>query len=177
MHFAATTTLLVATVSAQAGVTCFEEGIGDPGSAWSSFSSAPYDSASNHEECKAAGDGDSLNPDAIHCLASINQDEVAADPANGIEGPISASYSCILYSAEVGTTDIRVAREDTSSLTYEAWAWGEGGSAQADIELPEEPAAEEPATEEDEEEDDEEASSVKMTATAFAAATLAMLAF
>ena len=157
-------TALVASVSAQTGVTCT-----DPGSGWTTTTGAgtAYESVTDHAGCKAAADGASLDAATDHCLASINQDD---DTANG---GAAASYSCILYTADAtGAADIREAATDTATLTHEAWAWV-AGSASADWVAPEEPA-EEPAEEGEEE---EEALSVKMTASAIAAATVAMMAF
>ena len=157
-------TALVASVSAQTGVTC------NTAAGWTETTGAgtAYESVADHAGCKSAADGASLDSAVDHCLASINQDD---DTANG---GAAASYSCILYTAAAtGGDDIREAAEDTATLTHEAWAWVAGTPAEDWV--AEVPAEE--VEEEEEEEDDEEALSVKMTASAIAAATVAMMAF
>ena len=161
-------TALVASVSAQTGVTCT-----NPGSGWTEVTGAgtAYENVTDHAGCKSAADGASLDATTDHCLASINQDD---DTANG---GAAASYSCILYTADsTGADDIREAATDTDTLTHEAWAWV-AGTESADWVDSSATVDEEDTTDEGDEEDDEEALSVKMTASAIAAATVAMMAF
>ena len=162
-----TLTALVASVSAQTGVTCT-----DPGSGWTASTAAPYDTPTTHAECKAAADAATLDDTKDHCLASVDQTD---DTANG---GAAASYVCTMYESDAtGADDIRAAATDTTTLTHEAWAWV-ASVASADWVDSSATAEEEVTTEEEgDEEDDEEALSVKMTASAIAAATVAMMAF
>jgi len=91
--------------------------------------------------------------------------------------------NCNLYSALTADTDIRAQYEYQSENDYStAWAWF-AGVEQADLEEYVVPVEEETPVEEeddeeedDDEEDDDEDMSVRMTASALAAASFAMLA-
>ena len=89
------------------------------------------------------------------------------------------SLTCSLYSITAAELDIRAAEEEAvDGTTNSAWAWA-AGVALDDL-------AEEEGSEEDDEEDDDESTeddeeddedmSVRMTASAVAAASIAMLA-
>ena len=84
--------------------------------------------------------------------------------------------SCTLWNKATAEGDIRADAEDAGTVTSSAWAWvaGVAADSMADIAAA---AEEEAATEEDDEETEEdEDMSVRMTASAVAAASIAMLA-
>ena len=87
------------------------------------------------------------------------------------------SNFCQAFKATSNTGDIRIesTEEEGSTVTWTAWAWSDSVEL-ADVGAEEEVVEEE---EEEEEEDDEEEEefSVRMTASAFVAATAALMAF
>ena len=152
--------LLFAAVAAEDGYTCVDT---DP-STWNPTDLSSVD-VTTSEECKAACDtavaaGDPVTNDNDWCCSSV----AVTEPA---------SLTCTIHNIATAGADIRAESADADGTTSSAWAW-EAGVASADLTVVEEPA-EEPAAEDDATEDDEDMS-VRMTASAVAAASIAMLA-
>ena len=92
-----------------------------------------------------------------------------------------SSFACDLYGIAAADLDIRAEEVVDADITNSAWAWGAGVEldSMAEIAAAEETPVEEDDeedAEEDEEEEDDEDMSVRMTASAVAAASIAMLA-
>ena len=85
------------------------------------------------------------------------------------------SLTCSLYSITAAELDIRAEAEVVDGTTYSAWAWGAGVALEDLAEEEEVSEEDDDESTEDDEEDDEDMS-VRMTASAVAAASIAMLA-
>ena len=83
--------------------------------------------------------------------------------------------SCDYYSVATGAPDIREETEDEEGTVTSAWAWV-AGVASDDFIVVEEEASEEDDEDDDDSEEEDEDISVRMTASALAAASIAMLA-
>ena len=155
-------TMLFAAVIAEDGYTCT-----DSDSTWVSNDLSSGD-VTTADECKTACDGavsDDGTTDNDWCCHAV----AVADPV---------SLTCSIYSITAAELDIRAAEEEAvDGTTNSAWAWGAGVAledlAEEEV-VEEEDDDEEEATEEDEEDDED--MSVRMTASAVAAASIAMLA-
>ena len=156
-------TMLFAAVIAEDGYTCT-----DSESAWGDVVDLSSGEITTADECKTACEGaiDSTTDKDWCCFAVA-----VADPE---------SLACSYFSITADELDIRAAEEEAvDGTTNSAWAWA-AGVALDDL------AEEEGSAEEDDEEDDDESTeddeeddedmSVRMTASAVAAASIAMLA-
>ena len=87
------------------------------------------------------------------------------------------AVACDLYNIATDGLDIRAEEVVDADITNSAWAWG-AGVVLDDLTVVEEPVEEpeEPAEEDEEDEEDGEDMSVRMTASAVAAASIAILA-
>ena len=147
--------MLFAAAAAQAGYQCV-----NPGDAWTVEDLSGSGDATDAATCKAA------------CQTFINADEavkVAKDwcCAVSVEGDL---VNCDLLSfATAADAEIRAEAEAVEGTTFEAWAWAAG------VEIVEEEEGAEDDAEEDDAEDDEDMS-VRMTLSALATASIAMLA-
>ena len=152
--------LLFAAVAAEDGYTCVDT---DP-SSWTSQDLSDPGVMTTSDECKTACDttvAAGATNDNDWCCTSL-----ADSFANTLE--------CTLYNKATAEGDIRADAEDSDIRTSSAWAWVAGVAADSMADIA---AAEEAATEEDDEETEEdEDMSVRMTASAVAAASIAMLA-
>ena len=148
--------MLFAAAVAQQGYTCDNP---DGDGAW-----APEDfsgDVSTAEECKEFTDAfvSAVDPELIAGMDICLSATVVADPAG---------ISCILYGTEtVEGADIRAEATPEDGTTHWAWAWA-AGEPMEDLTLPEE--------EEEEDEEEGEDMSVRMTLSALATASIAMLA-
>ena len=155
-------TMLFAAVIAEDGYTCT-----DSNSDW--ISGDLSTDVTTSDECKTA------------CDTAIEDSGTATDNdwcchATAVADPVS--MACDLYSITAGELDIRAEEEVVDGTTNSAWAWG-AGVALDDLTVVEDDVVEEDDeedAEEDEEEEDDEDMSVRMTASALAAASFAMLA-
>ena len=153
-----TSALLFAAVAAEDGYTCT-----DADSSWNNSDLAAAEITTN-EECKTACDTAVAagNPnDNDWCCAAV----AVTEPA---------SLACNLFSIATDGLDIRAESVDEEGTTSSAWAW-DAGVASADLTPVEETPADDDAADDDATEDDEDMS-VRMTASALAAASIAMLA-
>ena len=144
--------MLFAAAAAQAGYECV-----NPGDAWTVETltgDAPTDAATCKTACQAFIDAADTPTDNDWCCAV----EIVADPA---------AVTCGLLSfATAADTEIRAEATAVAGTTFEAWAWAAG------VEIEEEVVADDA---EDDAEDDEDMS-VRMTLSALATASIAMLA-
>ena len=156
-------TMLFAAVIAEDGYTCT-----DSNSDW--ISGDLSTDVTTSDECKTA------------CDTAIEDSGTATDNdwcchATAVADPVS--MACDLYSIATADLDIRAEEEAAvEGTTNSAWAWG-AGVALDDLTVVEDDVVEEDDeedAEEDEEEEDDEDMSVRMTASAVAAASIAMLA-
>ena len=147
--------ILFAAVDAEEGYTCDGFGLGSP---WTNTNLAAAEITTN-EECKTACDTAVAagNPnDNDWCCAAV----AVTEPA---------SLACNLFSIATDGLDIRAESVDEEGTTSSAWAW-EAGVASDDLNPVEETPADDDAAEDDED------FSVRMTASALAAASIAMIA-
>ena len=157
--------LLFAAVAAEDGYTCVDT---DP-SSWTNVDlsgAAVTDSAGCKAACDTAVTDDAATEDNDWCCSSV------ADSA-------ASTLACTIWNkATEADADIRADAEDAGTVTSSAWAWVAGVEAESMADIAAAAAAEEEAaTEEDDEETEEdEDMSVRMTASAVAAASIAMLA-
>ena len=149
--------LVFTAVAAEDGYNCF-----DPDSTWLEvgLTSADINTA---DECKAA------------CDTAVDAGETEANDwcCSSVFDSMSSELFCYLLNKATAEGDIRAAIE-TGGYTYSAWAWV-AGVASADLTPVEETPADDDAADDDATEDDEDMS-VRMTASAVAAASIAMLA-
>ena len=153
--------LLFAAVAAEDGYTCVDT---DP-SSWTSTDLTDA-AVTTSTECKTV------------CDAAITAGETEANDwcCSSVADSGDSSLACTLYNLATAEGDIRADAGDAGTVTSSAWAWvaGVAADSMADIAAA---AEEEAATEEDDEETEEdEDMSVRMTASAVAAASIAMLA-
>ena len=155
-------TMLFAAVNAEDGYTCT-----DSDGTWGSADDLSGD-PSTSEECKGA------------CDTAIGAGDVEGNDwcCHAVANDSELTLTCSLYSILAAELDIRAAEEEAvEGTTNSAWAWG-AGVALDDLTVVEEEVVEEEDDDEsaeDDEEDDEDMS-VRMTASAVAAASIAMLA-
>ena len=154
-------TMLFAAVIAEDGYTCT-----DSGSTWVSNDLSSGD-VTTADECKTACDG------AVSDEGTTDLDWCCHAVANAGD----SSLTCSIYSITAAELDIRAEEEVEVDITNSAWAWGAGVALEdlAEEEVVEEEDDDEEEATEDDEEDDEDMS-VRMTASAVAAASIAMLA-
>ena len=161
-------TMLFAAVIAEDGYTCT-----DSDSTWVSNDLSSGD-VTTADECKTACDG------AVSDDGTTDNDWCCHAVANAGD----SSLTCSIYSITAAELDIRAEEEVEVDITYQstnltnsAWAWGAGVALDdlAEEEVVEEEDDDEEEATEDDEEDDEDMS-VRMTASAVAAASIAMLA-
>ena len=158
-------TMLFAAVIAEDGYTCT-----DSGSDWVSTDIST--GVTTSDECKTA------------CDTTIEDSGASTDNdwcchATAVADPVS--MACDLYSIATADLDIRAEEEAAvEGTTNSAWAWG-AGVALDDLTVVEEEVVEEEdddesAEDDEDDEEDDEDMSVRMTASAVAAASIAMLA-
>ena len=149
--------LLFAAVAAEDGYTCVDT---DP-SSWSSQDLMDSD-VSFSTDCKTA------------CDTAVDAGETEAnDWCCSSVAEAGYTLTCTLYNKATAEGDIRAEFDDGGPYTYSAWAWVAG--VDADLTPVEETPADDDAADDDATEDDEDMS-VRMTASAVAAASIAMLA-
>ena len=154
--------LLFAAVAAEDGYTCVDT---DP-SSWSSADLSGV--AITSTECKTAcdtavADGDTEAND--WCCSSVADSD-------------ASTLACTLWNLATAEGDIRADAEDAGTVTSSAWAWvaGVAADSMADIAAAAAEEDDDEAEEDDEETEEDEDMSVRMTASAVAAASIAMLA-
>ena len=145
--------LVFTAVAAEDGYNCF-----DPDSIWLEVGLTSAD-ITTADECKAA------------CDAAV---EAGATEANdwcceAIDITDPEGFDCNIYNIATAGLDIRFEAPAEDEVTYSAWAW-EAGVASDDLNPVEETPADDDAAEDDED------FSVRMTASALAAASIAMIA-
>ena len=149
--------MLFADSFAQEGYECVNPSSFDAWDQGTLTGDAPIDAAT----CKAA------------CLTIIDNDEptkVANDWCCAFGDNLGLITCALLYSG-ASDDDIRAEATPVDGITFEAWAWAAG------VEIEEEEVVEDDAEdEEDDEEDGEDNMSVRMTLSALATASIAMLA-
>ena len=143
-----------AAVAAEDGYVCDDED-----DSWEFINLAGND-VTTHDLCKSACDSaieSGSTEDYDWCCMAIGEGE---------------GTGCSLYYIDTAGLDIRTEAPDAEGVAFSAWAWG-AGVPLADLTVVEETPADddEEATEEDEED-----MSVRMTASAVAAASIVMLA-
>ena len=152
--------MLFAAAAAKAGYEC-----ADPGETWAQedLNDAPTDAATCKTACQTYIDIDELYKVAndFCCAVSVEGDAV----------------NCVLLSFATADADIRAEAVAVAGTTFEAWAWAAGVEIEEEVvdDDAEEDDAEEDDDEEDDDEDDEDMS-VRMTLSALATASIAMLA-
>ena len=151
--------MLFAAAAAQAGYECV-----NPGDAWTveTLGDTPTDAATCKTACQAFIDAADTPTDNDWCCA-----------VSVVDG---GEVTCGLLSfATAADTDIRAEATAVEGTTFEAWAWAAGVEIEEEEEVVEEDAEDDAEDEEDDEEDDEDMS-VRMTLSALATASIAMLA-
>ena len=153
-------TMLFAAVIAEDGYTCT-----DSESTWNPSEDISSGEITTADECKTACEALILDTENDWCCFAV----AVADPE---------SLTCSYFSVVAAELDIRAAEEEAvEGTTNSAWAWA-AGEALDDLTVVEEEDDDEEDDDEsteDDEEDDEDMS-VRMTASAVAAASIAMLA-
>ena len=153
--------LLFAAVAAEDGYTCVDT---DP-SSWSSADLSGV--AITSTECKTAcdtavADGDTEAND--WCCSSVADSD-------------ASTLACTLWNLATAEGDIRADAEDAGTVTSSAWAWVAGVEAESMADIAAAAEGDDATDEDDEDEtEDDEDMSVRMTASAVAAASIAMLA-
>ena len=148
--------MLFAAAAAQSGYECV-----NPGDAWT-VETLTGEAATNAATCKA------------NCQEFIDAAETptANDWCCAVAVPEAGDVTCALLSLATANADIRAEANAVEGTTFEAWAWIAGVDA-------DEEAVEDDAEEDDDDEDDDEDDedmSVRMTLSALATASIAMLA-
>ena len=157
-------TMLFAAVIAEDGYTCTDASGGGGGASgdWGDATDLSGEAVTTADECKTACDTAVDGVDNDWCCFAV----AVAEPES-----LACSYFTIL-AAEL---DIRAEAEVVDGTTYSAWAWGAGVALEDLAEEEEVSEEDDDESTEDDEEDDEDMS-VRMTASAVAAASIAMLA-
>ena len=147
--------LVFTAVAAEDGYTCF-----DADTTWTETSLSAED-ITTADLCKAACDtaiDDDKPEDSDWCCVAI----AVTDPVTLV---------CNLFNIDTAGLDIRFEPPAEDGVTYSAWAW-EAGVASDDLN----PVEETPADDDEEATEEDEDLSVRMTASALAATSIAMLA-
>ena len=147
--------ILFATAAAEDGYTCF-----DTDSIWTEVPLSSEDITSA-DECKAACDT------AVEAGATEANDWCCV--AIDVTDPVT--LVCNIFNIATDGLDIRFEPPAEDGVTYSAWAW-EAGVASDDLN----PVEETPADDDEEATEEDEDLSVRMTASALAAASIAMIA-
>ena len=155
--------LLFAAVAAEDGYTCVDT---DP-SSWTSQDLSDV-AVTTSAECKTACDtavtDDAATEDNDWCCSSVADSD-------------ASTLACTLWNLATAEGDIRADAEDAGTVTSSAWAWVAGVEAESMADIAAAAEGDDATDEDDEDEtEDDEDMSVRMTASAVAAASIAMLA-
>ena len=147
--------MLFAAAAAKSGYECV-----NPGDAWAVETltgDAPTDATTCQAACQAVIDAAEAPTDNDWCCA--------------VAVPEAGDVTCGLFSLATADADIRAEATAVDGTTFEAWAWIAGVDADEEEAVDDE----EDDDEEDDDEDDEDMS-VRITLSALATASIAMLA-